>query len=66
MRGHMENRQYPGRPISVGPDYPLDLAWSVRNYIVLILGQVPPEDSETYRKFQEVITILENKLDMIE
>ncbi len=62
----MKGKLSPQQPTEIDRNCPANLALEVRNFIVLTMGRVPPDDRETYRRFLAVIFALERVFDMFE
>jgi hypothetical protein len=62
----MKGKNYPLQPTEFGRDYPSDLAFEVRDFIVLMLRQVPSDDYKTFQGFLTVIFELERVFGMFE
>ncbi|MFN8390173.1 MAG: hypothetical protein U0136_07790 [Bdellovibrionota bacterium] len=62
MNGKLSSR----RPTVYGSAYPHNLALEVRNFIVLVMGRIPPDDRETFQKFLAVVFELERVFEMFD
>lgn len=47
-------------------NYPENLAWAVRHFILLVSDQVQPGDIETFRRLMVVVSELERVFQLVE